>query len=289
MDERLVQGRLSAALEACEDGPWERRFPWDDAGFSGRFVKVTDENARWWGPPEPDVSRILDIWNGSISARRDGDDAPPSVLDLACGAGRHAVALAWVGCDVIGVDIGGPAIDRALEKANGLRGGDLGFVEADIETFDPGRNFDLIQLLSGQCSNFPAAELAELIRRYLDFLTTDGLLILELPGQLPDPELSYRKPGEHAPLFSEQPYREMQLTEVDTSTRLVCDRYAVLTEAEDRVTIYTNWRLFYPAEWIAQLLPSTASMRVDRRRSRPDWCVISNDAGTPDRPAEGVS
>lgn len=282
MDDPLVQGRLSASLQDCSDGPWERRFPWDDAGFARRFVSVTDVNSRWWGPPEPDVSRILDIWNNSD---QDGG-APPSVLDLACGAGRHAIALAWAGCDVIGVDIGGPAIERALEKASGFQGGDLGFVRADIETYDPGRKFDLIQLLSAQCSNFPAAELAGMIRRYLQFLTPDGFLVLELPGQLPDPELSYRKPGEHPPLFSDLPYREMQLTDVDSSTRLVCDRYAVLTEAEDRVIVYTNWRVFYPADWIAQMLPSTASMRVDRRRSRPDWCVISNSAGSVKRSPE---
>lgn len=287
MDDRLIQGRLSAALQACTDGAWERRFPWGDAGFARRFVRVTDEDAQWWGPPEPDVSRILDIW--SHWGRNAGGDNPPSVLDLACGAGRHAIALAWTGCDVIGVDVGGPAIDRALEKANRRLGGEIGFVEADIETYDPGRKFDLIQLLSGQCSDFPATELAVLIRRYLDFLTGGGLLVLELPGQLPDPETSYRKPGEHASLFSDGPCWEMRSTEVDSAARLTCDRYAVLTEAEDRVTVYTNWRLFYPADWIAQMLPSTAAMRVDHRRSRPDWCVISNSPGNQKQSAEGVS
>lgn len=293
MDDRLIQGRLSAALRACTDQPWERRFPWDDADFARRFVSVTDENSLWWGPPEPDVSRLLEIWGIWAPSRRggrdSGGDAMPSVLDLACGAGRHAIALAWAGCDVVGVDIGGPAIDRALEKAEGRRDGDLGFVQADIETYDPGRKFDLVPLLSGQCVNFPAVELASLIRRYLEFLTADGVLILELPGQLPEPDVKYRRPGEHTPLFSDQPCWEMQLTEVDSSTRLVCDRYAVLTEAEDRVTVYTNWRLFYPADWISQMLPFSSSMRVDRRRSRPDWCVISNNAGHPEQSGEKVN
>ena len=272
MNDSLVQARLTALLQACTDGPWESRLPWDDAGFASRFVNATDDNSGGLGPPEPAVSRILEIWD--LSKRGDGN-APPSVLDLACGSGRHAIALAWVGCDVIGVDIAGPAIDRALENASGRRNGDIGFVEADIANYDPGRKFDLIQLLSVQCAHFSAAELAGIIRRYLEFLTVDGLLVLELPGKLPEPGLSYRKPEAHAPLFSDRPYSEMQLTEVDSATRLVSDRYAVLTEEEDRVTVYTNWRLFYPAEWIAQMLPSAASMRVDHRRSRPDWCVIS--------------
>jgi SAM-dependent methyltransferase len=279
LDDRLIQGRLSVALQNAADGPWEKRFPWDEEGFSRRFLSVTDENTRWWEPPEPDVTRLLDIWNAGTNA---AGDAPPSVLDLACGAGRHSIALAWAGCDVIGVDIGAPAIDRALDKARGRRGGDLGFVHADIETYDPGRQFDLIQLLSEQCVNFPAADLAGMIRRYLESLTVGGFLILELPGVLPETLVTYRKPAEHAPLFSDHPYWEMQVTTVESATRLVCDRYAVLTESEDRVTVYTNWRLYYPPDWIAQMLPSSANMTVYRRRTRPDWCVISTRPESPE-------
>ena len=278
MDDRLIQRRLTAALQNSTDSPWERRLPWDDDGFARRFVKVTDEDAHWWGPPEPDVTRLLDIWND----RAGHAGAPlPSVLDLACGAGRHSIALAWAGCDVIGVDIGAPAIERALEKAQGHKGGNLGFVHADIETYDPGRKFDLIPLLSEQCVTFPAIELAAMIRHYMGFLTNDGSLVLEIPGQLPDPAVKYRKPGEHQTLFSDGPYWEMQFTEVDSATRLVLDRYAVLTEADDLVTDYTNRRTYYPADWIAQMLPSAASMTVHRRWSRPDWCVISNRPVSP--------
>ncbi len=282
MDDRLIQGRLTAALQASSDIPWERRFPWDDPGFARRFVRITDENARWWGPPEPDVSRLLELWSEGQRAEHAADaTALPSVLDLACGAGRHSIALAWTGCDVIGVDIGAPAIKRALEKAEGHRDGNLGFVHADIATYEPGRKFDLIPLLSEQCVNFPAEELATLIRRYLEFLTADGLLVLEIPGQLPEPMVKYRKPGEHVPLFSDQPYWELQLTEVDSATRLVSDRYAVLTETDDRVTVYNNWRVYYPAEWIAQMLPTSASMSVHRKRPRPDWCLISTNSIAP--------
>jgi SAM-dependent methyltransferase len=283
LDDRLIQGRLAASLQASSDVPWERRFPWDDPDFARRFVRVTDENTRWWGPPEPDVSRLLELWNERQAADQAADaTALPSVLDLACGAGRHSIALAWAGCDVIGVDIGAPAIERALEKARGHRDGTLGFVHADIETYEPGRKFDLIPLLSEQCVNFPAADLAALIRRYLEYLTSDGLLILELPGQLPEPMVKYRKPGEHMPLFSDQPYWELQLTEVDSAARLVSDRYAVLTETDDRVTVYNNWRVYYPAEWIAQMLPASASMSVHRKRSRPDWCLISTNSIAPE-------
>lgn len=270
MNDRLIRERLTAVLQACTDGPWEQRFPWDDEGFAHRFVAVTDEHSQWWGPPEPDVTRLLDIWKD-----RDGDAALPSVLDLACGAGRHSIALAWAGCDVIGVDIGAAAIDRALEKGQGQNPEKLGFVHADIATYNPGSKFDLIPLLSEQCVNFPAVELADLIRHYLEYLTYDGVLILEIPGQLPDPTVKYRKPGDHMPLFSDDRYWELQLTEIDSGTRLACDRYAVLTESDDRVTVYTNWRTYYPAEWIAQMLPSDVTMTVHQRTSRPDWCLIS--------------
>ena len=273
MDDRLIQGRLTAALQNFTNSPRERRFPWDDDEFAHRFVKITDENAQVWRPPEPDVIRLLDIWNDRTSHT---GALLPSILELACGTGRHSIALAWAGCNVVGVDIGASEIERALEKAQGHKGGNLGFVHADIATYDPGRQFDLIPLLSKQCVTFSAIDLAAIIRHYMGFLTNDGCLILEIPGQLPDPDVKYRKPGEHKMLFSDGPYWEMQLTEVDSARRLVLDRYAVLTEADDLVTGYTNCRTYYTADWIAQMLPYGSSITVHSRRSQLDWCVISN-------------
>jgi glycine/sarcosine N-methyltransferase len=52
----------------------------------------------------------------AIGARR--------VLDVACGTGRHALALAQKGYEVLGTDLSAPMIERARENA-GVQAGDL--------------------------------------------------------------------------------------------------------------------------------------------------------------------
>jgi len=79
---------------------------------------------------------------------------------------------------VIGVDITAPAIERALDKAKGHKDGNLGFVHVDIETYHPGRKFDLFLLLSKQCVTFPAIDLAAVTDTQWD----------ETLGMLPDPK-----------------------------------------------------------------------------------------------------
>jgi 2-polyprenyl-3-methyl-5-hydroxy-6-metoxy-1,4-benzoquinol methylase len=58
---------------------------------------------------------------GFRSFQRDGD-TPPSILDLGCGAGRHAMFFAREGFDVSACDISQTGVDetRILSAANGL-------------------------------------------------------------------------------------------------------------------------------------------------------------------------
>jgi SAM-dependent methyltransferase len=46
-----------------------------------------------------------------------GHAAPCRVLDLACGPGRHAVALAELGCQVTGVDLSAFLLERARQRS----------------------------------------------------------------------------------------------------------------------------------------------------------------------------
>jgi tellurite methyltransferase len=57
-------------------------------------------------------------------------------LDLACGAGRNALALAAAGYTVDAVDISGVALTRARAES-AARGLDVHWIEADLEHFDP--------------------------------------------------------------------------------------------------------------------------------------------------------
>jgi SAM-dependent methyltransferase len=72
---------------------------------------------------------------------------PATILDLACGPGRHALELARRGFRVTGVDVTAPFLDQArgLAAAEGLR---LELVRADMREFERPEAFDAVINLS---------------------------------------------------------------------------------------------------------------------------------------------
>ena len=70
------------------------------------------------------------------------------VLDLACGAGRHAVASALRGANVVAVDQD-PERLEALERAAAQRRVSIDVIRADLKTWDPGRDaYDVVLLFN---------------------------------------------------------------------------------------------------------------------------------------------
>ena len=68
-----------------------------------------------------------------------------SVLDIGCGQGRDAIALARLGYSVTGIDISQVGIDQMIEAANHENLDVVGLV-ADLYTFDDFQDFDFILL-----------------------------------------------------------------------------------------------------------------------------------------------
>jgi SAM-dependent methyltransferase len=71
-----------------------------------------DEYARLWSFPGADQT-VAEVAALEALLPR----VPARVLDVACGAGRHAVALAGRGYEVTGIDIAAPFLDRARRFA----------------------------------------------------------------------------------------------------------------------------------------------------------------------------
>lgn len=87
----------------------------------------------------------VDFWSAAVSpevtqaevefiARRLGTSPPARLLDLPCGTGRHADALAGRGYDVTGIDLSRVALARAAGAARLFRG--------DMRTPPPGGPYD---------------------------------------------------------------------------------------------------------------------------------------------------
>jgi SAM-dependent methyltransferase len=66
-----------------------------------------------------------------------------SVLDLACGAGRHSILFAQKGFEVVGVDLSSNLLESARLKSFELKL-PISFINSDLRTFNTDRKFDLI-------------------------------------------------------------------------------------------------------------------------------------------------
>jgi 2-polyprenyl-6-hydroxyphenyl methylase/3-demethylubiquinone-9 3-methyltransferase len=90
-----------------------------NATVSATEVRKFDQlAARWWDPAGPmkPLHRMNPTRIGWIEARLPG---PTRILDIGCGAGLAAEALARRGHDVLGVDAAGDAIEAAKTHAIG--------------------------------------------------------------------------------------------------------------------------------------------------------------------------
>ena len=95
--------------------------PWEDEQFAHLSLAAMDTRFL------PGTTREVDFL-----ARELALESNASVLDLGCGAGRHAIELARRGYRVVGVDISGPMLAEAQERAR-KAGVQAEFLRADLD------------------------------------------------------------------------------------------------------------------------------------------------------------
>src|SRR5829696_1402846 len=157
------------------------------------------------GPGEGDVAFYV-----RLAAERGGP-----VLEVGCGTGRVAVALAEQGFEVVGVDLSGAMLRQAQNRRARLPAevaARLALLQADMTTLALGREFTLILTPSRvfQFALTTAAQRATLraLRRHL---RPDGQLVLDLF----DPRLDVVVPG------STFPPRSGEVTHPRTGNRVL--------------------------------------------------------------------
>lgn len=102
-----------------------------------------------------------------------------SVLDLACGSGRHSILLAKQGFNVTGVDLSDTLLSEAVKsaKAESL---DVKFIKSDIRYFQTEEKFDCILNLFTSFGYFENDEENFLVfEKAFNFLTKKGYFVLD--------------------------------------------------------------------------------------------------------------
>jgi SAM-dependent methyltransferase len=149
--------------EARTDDPYGGRRPTSHERQAGQSwdASYLDGPAPWdLGEPQPAVLRLAD--EGAFAG---------AILDAGCGTGTHALHLAALGLDVLGVDVAETALAIAREQA-AERSVDVEFAAADALHLDHlGRAFDtvldcgLFHAFDGDERRAYVASLASVVRR----------------------------------------------------------------------------------------------------------------------------
>lgn len=103
------------------------------------------------------------------------------VLNIGCGAGREAFALAEAGFEVVGIDIA-PGMIAAAKRHAQTSGKNVHFEVKDATALDyPSQSFDYVWISAGVYSHIPTRQLRiDTLRRIKDLLMPNGILFFSV-------------------------------------------------------------------------------------------------------------
>ena len=106
-----------------------------------------------------------------------------SVLDMACGPGRHVLGFSRLGLKVSGVDLSGYLLNQAanLVEQENL---DATLIHSDLLNYQPQKKFDLVTNLFTSFGYYPtAAENQQVLNNSLQWLNPEGTLVIDTFGK----------------------------------------------------------------------------------------------------------
>lgn len=144
------------------------------------------EDQAFWEAMEPALCAParLALAEGDVTAILACVQAPPDarVLDLGCGPGAHAIALARRGHRVTGVDTSRRLLDQARAAARG-DGAQVEWVEADMREFQRPAGFDLVCSLYSSFGYFDDRQNRQVLENIQASLAPGAVLMLDVVGR----------------------------------------------------------------------------------------------------------
>jgi SAM-dependent methyltransferase len=173
-----------------------------------------------------------DIAPNPYLARETSGLLPGEALDAGCGEGAEAIWLAAAGWRVTAADISAEVLARATERAAriGAAAGSVQWVEADLSSWEPGRQFDLVTTHYAH----PAMPQLVFYQRISGWVAPGGILLLV--GHLHTPDAN-----EHGHNHGRQDHRdppeEASTTTASITAGLDDTQWDVVTAAQHTRTL----------------------------------------------------
>lgn len=141
--------------------------PWADEAFSRHFLRTATRSERH---TRREIA-FLERYGILVPGRR--------TLDLACGGGRHSLAMARRGAVVTGLDLGPAAIATARRRA-ARTGLDVEFVQGDIRQMTYNAVFDTVTFLFGCLTEMLQEEAEICLQQISRSLRPGGVFVLDV-------------------------------------------------------------------------------------------------------------
>jgi SAM-dependent methyltransferase len=141
--------------------------PWSDPAFSRHFLRTATRNEHY---TRREIA-FLEHCGVLAPGRR--------ILDLACGGGRHSLAMARGGAVVTGLDLGPEAIAAARQRAQ-RAGLSIEFLQEDIRCLAYEAAFDAVTCIFGCFTEMPRSQAQDVLQRLSRSLRPGGQLVLDV-------------------------------------------------------------------------------------------------------------
>ncbi len=154
-----------------------------------------------------------------------------TVLDAGCGEGAEAIWLACAGWQVTAADISSEALSRASRRAagSGAPGERLNWMEADLSSWQPDRQFDLVTTHYAH----PAIPQLDFYQRISSWVAPGGTLLIV--GHLEAPDAA--NGPEHGHGHRVRPPTDASVTATAVTALLEPAQWDVMTAMEQKRTI----------------------------------------------------
>ena len=141
--------------------------PWHESDFSRHFLRTATRSSRY---TQREVA-FLERHGLLIPGRR--------ILDLACGGGRHSIAMAQRGAVVTGIDLGPAAIDAARRRAR-RAGVHVEWLHGDLRHLPFENVFHVVTFIFGCFTEMPRPDAEAVLQRISRSLRPGGMLLLDV-------------------------------------------------------------------------------------------------------------